>query len=46
METIGLTEYVWSYLNNFVDYYDELLHFVLKLDILSLSVRENFAYLP
>jgi hypothetical protein len=46
METIGLTEYFWSYLNTFVDYNDELLHFVLKLDILSLSVRENFVYLP
>jgi hypothetical protein len=46
METIGLTEYFCSYLNNSVGYNDELLHFVLKLDILSLSVCENFLYMP
>jgi len=46
METIGLTEYFWSYLNNSVDYNHELLHFILKLDILSLSVCENFVYIP
>jgi hypothetical protein len=46
MEAIGMTEYFWSYLNNFVHYNDELLHFVFNLDILSVSVCENFVYLP
>jgi hypothetical protein len=46
MEPIGMTEYFWAHKNNFVDYYDELLHDVLKLNILSLSVREHFVYLP
>jgi len=27
METIGFTEYFWSYLSNFVDYYDEFWRF-------------------
>jgi len=38
METIGTTEYFSSYLNNCVGYNDELLRFVLKLDILSLCL--------
>lgn len=43
-EPIGMTEYFWDYINNFVDYYDEVVHGVLKLDIVSLSVREIFVY--
>jgi hypothetical protein len=38
MENVGMTEYFRSYLNNFVEYNDELLHFVLQLDMLSLCL--------